>query len=108
MALTGKQKRVLRGIGQLLEPIIHVGKEGVSEVSIAATEDVFRRRELLKIRVLKTAPLITKEAATQLSQATNSEVAGSVGSTFLLYRANKDLKERINLPAAVKVEKAED
>lgn len=99
MALTGKQKRVLRGIGQLLEPIIHIGKEGVSQESIAATEDAFRRRELLKIRVLKNAPLITKEISLQLSQATKSEVAGGVGSTFLLYRENKALKERIKLPA---------
>ena len=98
--LTGKQKRVLRGIGQLLEPIIHIGKDGVSAESISATGDAFRRRELLKVRVLKNAPEAVKETAAQLAAATGSEIAGGVGSTFLLYRANVDLKERIKLPLA--------
>ncbi len=98
MALTGKQKRVLRGIGMLLEPLIHVGKEGVSPESIAATEDVFRRRELIKVRVLKNAPDDTLTIAAQLAEATGSDMAGRVGFTFLLYKPNPALKERIQLP----------
>lgn len=100
MALTGKQKRVLRSIGQLIEAIVHVGKEGVSDDSISATEDAFRRRELIKVRVLKSAPEDTKTTAEQLAQATHCDVAGRVGFTFLLYRANPDVKDRIELPPA--------
>jgi RNA-binding protein len=100
MALSGKQKHVLRGIGQLLDPLVHVGKEGIREEAIAATEDVFRRRELIKVRVLKTAPEETRAIAAQLAEATHSEVAGRVGFTFLLYRANPQLKHRIELPPA--------
>lgn len=100
MALTGKQKRVLRSIGQLLEPIVHVGKEGVSDESIVATEDAFRRRELIKVRVLKTAPDDADTTAGQLAAATGSDVAGRVGFTFLLYKPNPKLKERIELPPA--------
>ena len=100
MALTGKQKSALRSIGQRLEPIVHVGKEGVSQESIAATEGVFRRRELIKVRVLKNAPYTTDMIADQLAEATHSDVAGKVGFTFLLYRPNPELKDRIALPAA--------
>jgi len=100
MALTGKQKRVLRGIGQLLEPVIHVGKEGVSEESVSATQDVFRKRELIKVRVLKNAPDDTLTTAAELAQATGSELVGRVGFTFLLYHPNPELRERIALPPA--------
>lgn len=100
MALTGKQKRILRGIGMLLEPIMHIGKEGVSEEAITSTRDAFHRRELIKVRVLKNAPEETKAVAAALAEATDSEVAGKVGFTFLLYRPNPDLKERIELPQA--------
>lgn len=99
MALTGKQKHVLRGIGQLLDPLVHIGKEGISEDAIAAVEDVFRKRELIKVRVLKTAPDDTKTTAAQLAEATTSDMAGRVGFTFLLYRPNVELKQRIVLPA---------
>lgn len=100
MALTGKQKRVLRSIGQLLEPVIHVGKEGTTEPTVQAVNDAFRRRELIKVRVLKTAPADTKTTAAALAEATHSDVAGGVGFTFLLYRANPELRERIELPPA--------
>ena len=98
MALTGKQKRVLRGIGQLLEPVVHIGKDGVTEANVAATEDAFRTRELIKVRAMKNVPADTDDIAEQVAQATHSEIAGRVGHTFLLYRANPDLPRRITLP----------
>ncbi|MHB9025046.1 MAG: ribosome assembly RNA-binding protein YhbY [Armatimonadota bacterium] len=98
MALTGKQKRVLRSRGQLLEPVVFIGKEGVSEAAVASTEEALHTRELIKVRVLKAAPYGASLSAGQLAEATGGEVAGSVGHTFLLYRANPDAKERIELP----------
>ncbi len=103
MPLTGKQKRVLRSIGQLLEPVVHIGKEGINAESVANIEDVFRRRELIKVRVLKNAPEDADTTAKQLAEATGSDVAGRVGFTFLIYRPNSALKERIELPPATKV-----
>ena len=99
MALTGKQKRVLRGSGQLLEPVVFVGKEGV-DAAIHPTEDAFRTHELIKVRVLRNAPDSTTNIAPELAQRTNSELAGKVGHTFMLYRPNPELKKRIDLPPA--------
>ncbi len=98
MALTGKQKRVLRSIGQLLDPVVFIGKEGVTEANVAATEDAFRTRELIKVRAMKNVPAETDELAAQVAEETHSDVAGRVGHTFLLYRPNPALKERIALP----------
>ena len=98
MALTGKQKRVLRSIGQLLEAVVHIGKEGVTEANVAATEDAFRTRELIKVRAMKSIATATDDIATQVAEATQSDIAGRVGHTFLLYRPNLELKTRIVLP----------
>ena len=43
MALTGKQKRVLRSIGQLLEPVVHIGKEGVTGANSPRRKTPFAR-----------------------------------------------------------------
>jgi len=99
MALTGKQKRVLRGIGQLLEPVVFVGKEG-AESAVAPAEDAFKTRELIKVRVLNTAPENTDATAAALAECTGSELVGRVGHTFLLYRSNPELTHRIELPPA--------
>lgn len=100
MALTGKQKRVLRSIGQLLEPVVFVGKEGVTDGSVAATEDAFRTRELIKVRATRGAPGEADDIAEILSTATRSDIAGRVGHTFLLYRPNPDVRAPITLPPA--------
>ena len=99
MELTGKQKTYLRGRGQLLDPVVHVGKEGVSSECIAVTLDAFRTRELIKVRVLKTAPGTLPDVATQLAEQTDSYMTGKVGYTFLLYKPNPDLRVRLDLPA---------
>ena len=86
-------------MGQTMDPVVFVGKEGV-EPSIAATEEAFRRRELIKVRVMRYAPGETVDIAAALAKATHSEMAGKVGNTFLLYRPNPELRERIELPPA--------
>ena len=96
--LIGKQKRVLRGLGQVLDPVVFIGKEGVSEMNIAAVEAAIKRRELIKVRVQQNAPETTDAIAVRLAEATGSDVAGRVGHTFLLYRPNPALRERITLP----------
>jgi RNA-binding protein len=83
--------------------MVHVGKEGVSAESIAATNDAFNTHELLKVRVLKSAPTDTKTTAAALAEATQSDVAGQVGFTFLIYRPNTELKERIAFPRTTDV-----
>ncbi len=98
MDLTSKQRKHLRGLGQTLEPIMHVGKDGVSDECIAATEETFNRRELIKVRVLKNCPDETADAAAELAEATSSKLISKVGFTFLLYKPNETLKEQIKLP----------
>ncbi len=98
MALTSKQRRVLRGKGQTLDPVVFIGKEGISEAGVASTEDALRWRELIKVRVLTNAPDETAALAARLAEATGSDLVGKVGHTFLLYRANPNVREPIELP----------
>lgn len=98
MALTGKQKRVLRSKGQTMDPVVFIGKDGINEASIAATDDAFHRRELIKVRVMNAVLDPTKDIGLELAAATGSEMAGQVGHTFLLYRVNPEARERIEFP----------
>ena len=98
MELTSKQKKHLRSLGQTLEPIMHIGKDGISEECVAATEETFNRRELIKVRVLKNCPEETADVAAELAEATESNMISKVGFTFLLYKPNITLKEQIKLP----------
>ena len=69
--------------------MIQIGKDGISDNLIATLDDSLRAHELVKLNLLKTAPLSTAEAAAMLAQATDSELVHSIGRTFVLYRRSK-------------------
>ncbi|MFN3653522.1 MAG: YhbY family RNA-binding protein [Armatimonadota bacterium] len=100
MPLSTKQKAYLRSLGQTLRPQLQIGHGGYSEGVRTALEDLLRTRELIKGRILNTSEEEPKELAARLAGEVGAEVAGVVGKTFLLYRPNPQLKERIELPPA--------
>jgi RNA-binding protein len=97
LSLNGKQRRALRALGHHLDPVVNVGKEGVSESLLAALEQALDDHELIKVKVGESSPLDRHEAAEALSSATHSEVAQILGRTILLFRRNPE-KPRIEVP----------
>jgi len=97
MELKGKQKRFLRAMGVTMNPILTIGKDGVSQNTIVQAEGALLARELIKGRVLNTAPEGVEETAQAIADATGSDVVQTVGRNFLLYRPNPE-KPIIELP----------
>ena len=86
--LTSKQRAQLRALANPIETILQVGKSGVGEQLVKQVDDALTARELVKMRVLETAPGAVKEIAAQLAEATHSEVVQTIGTRFVLYRRN--------------------
>jgi RNA-binding protein len=87
--LTGKQKRFLRSMGNEMEPILQIGKSGVTEPVITQTDEALEARELIKGRVLPNSLEDVKGAAQELAERTQSELVQVIGRNFLLYRESK-------------------
>ena len=51
--MTSKQRAYLRGLANTMEPIIHVGKDGVNENMVKQASDALEARELIKGTVLQ-------------------------------------------------------
>ncbi len=86
--LTSKQRAKLRGMANGLETILQVGKGGINENVIKQVNDALFARELIKIRVLENSIYTAKEAAIELSEATDCQVVQVMGSRITLYKAN--------------------
>ena len=86
--LTSKQRAYLRSLANSAETILQVGKEGISENLIKQVDDALTARELIKGKVLETAPGFAREIAAQLAEATGSEVVQVIGMRFVLFRRN--------------------
>lgn len=94
--LTGKQARFLRGLGHGLEPLVSVGKEGVTDTVVASLDVNLVAHELVKVRIGQGCAEDRHEVAEQLAARTGSAVAQVLGRTVLLYRAGEERK--IGLP----------
>lgn len=85
--MTSKERAQWRAKANSLEPVIQLGKEGISENLITQIDDTLDARELIKIRVhLETAPKTPKELANELAQALEAEVIQVIGGIIVLYR----------------------
>ena len=86
--LTSKQRAQLRKLANGLDTIFQVGKDGVSEALVKQVDDALTARELIKLRVLETAPDFAKGTAQELAEAAGADVVQVIGSRFVLYRRN--------------------
>ncbi len=97
--MTSKQRAYLRGLANTLEPILHAGKGGISDAMIKQADDALEARELIKGKVLETAPATAREVAEEIAAKVNAEVVQVIGRTFVLFR-QKEKDSQIKLPRA--------
>lgn len=95
--LTGKQRSYLKGIGNSINSIFQIGKNGINDNFIKQIGDALEAREIVKVNVLKNSFLDVTDAAYEVANSTGSEVVQSIGNKFILYRESKDNK-KIELP----------
>ena len=93
LELSNGQKKILRGKGHHLEPIVFVGKEGLSPALLKSTEAALKTHELIKIKLGQNCPLERHEAAGELARRTGAMLVQLIGRIILLYRTNPDLPQ---------------
>ncbi len=82
--LTGTQRKRLRGLAHHIEPIVHVGHEGVTDAVVAAARSAMLEHELVKVRLHE--PEDKRAMAVDLATRTLAALCGMVGHTVILYK----------------------
>ena len=93
--ITSKQRAYLRGLANTLDPILHVGKDGLNDNLLKQADDALTARELIKGTVLQNCPISAREALDEIAAAVGAEPVQTVGKRFVLYRANPDEPESV-------------
>ena len=98
-SLKSSQRRTLKSLGHHLEPVVYIGKEGLSPMLVKSTEAALKAHELIKIKAGQNCPLDRNAAGRELGELTGAIVVQVIGRMTLLYRANPDLptEKRIHL-----------
>lgn len=94
--LTGKQRSYLKGLANSLEPIMQIGKGGVTDNVLKQIDDALNARELIKIKILNNSMLSAKDTANEIAESIRAEYVQSIGNKFVLYRESKE--KIINIP----------
>lgn len=102
MTLTGKQKAYLRGLGHHLNPVVQVGREGVSAAVVYKVGIELDNHELIKMKVGEGCLDPADEVGAAVAEQAGAELVQVIGRTVLLYRRRKK-EPTIVLPKAAKV-----
>ena len=97
--LTSKQRAYLRSLAVDIDTIVMVGKSGMSPELTKQADDALTARELIKGKVLETAPVSSREA--EIAAEVHADVVQVIGSKFVLYRKNEK-EPKITLPKPAK------
>ena len=89
--LTPKIKRQIKSVLSTENPTVHVGKDGVTVQIIQEVAKQLNAREMIKVKILKTAlhEEETKTIAEKIAEQTESELVDVRGHTFLLFKKKK-------------------
>ena len=91
--MTSQQRTQLRSLAHHLDPVVMIGKSGLTEGVIAATAKALKAHELIKVRFLDHKE--EKDALSeQLATATECAIAGIIGHVVILYKENPDPDKR--------------
>lgn len=96
-ALTGKQRRYLRGLAHDLKPIVLVGQKGVTDTVIENLRAALLAHELVKVKVHEADD--AEAAAEALHTGAKAQLVQHIGKTLLFYKAHPK-KPVIVLPKA--------
>ena len=84
--MKGKDRAALRAAAHHLSATVHVGAQGLTDSVAQSLDDALRTRELVKVKLGRTAAPSAKEAAEQLAERVSAEVIQVIGRTVTLYR----------------------
>ena len=90
--MSSKQRAALRAIAQTIEPVVYIGKEGITDNVVSQVNDALEARELIKCSVQQNSALDEKEACEKLCTIKQAHGISVLGRKFVLYRRAKEQK----------------
>ncbi len=100
--ITSKDRAHLRSLAHDLNPLVHVGMDGVSDGVRDAVDVALTEHELIKVRFGQNYGGDRKEASAALAEAVGADLTQVIGRIAVLFRPRgKDLPNRaqIKLPS---------
>ena len=91
--MTSKQRAKLRSMANTMDPILFVGKDGVTDGTVKEAYDALEARELIKCVVQQNCELTAREAQEELCTRLGADPVQCIGRRFVMYRESRKNKQ---------------
>ncbi|MFP4457369.1 MAG: ribosome assembly RNA-binding protein YhbY [Clostridia bacterium] len=88
--ISSKQRAYLRSLTHNLSPMLHIGKDLISENLIKQADDYLEANELMKVTVMQSVEEEINEIANNLANKVDAEIVQVIGRKFTLYRKSEN------------------
>ena len=92
--LNSLQRSYLKGMAHHLEPMIHIGKNGLTDGTIHAINTALSANELIKIK-FREFKNNKQELADKITIETLSLIVGIIGHTLIIFKQNPNPEKQI-------------
>lgn len=86
MTLNTRQRKQLKALANGLDPMLWIGKNGITDTAVAQADEVLDSHELVKCVVQDSAPVDEREVGSSLAERLHAELVQVIGHRFVLYR----------------------
>ena len=92
--MTSKERSKLMSLAQTLDPVVQVGRGGLTPEIVISADEALAKRELIKINIQKNCLEDHNELARTIAERTHSQLVQIIGNKVVLYRPAQNMKDR--------------
>ena len=92
--MTSKQRAYLKGLAMTMDPILQLGKGGLTPENTAAVDEALAARELIKISVLQNCLEDPRQMAEVLAERTRYQIVQDIDCTYMKKKKIKPIRQK--------------
>ena len=92
--LSSLERKQLRGLAHDLRPLLHVGKDGLSDAVVRQLDQALNAHELVKVKFLASDRDQKRAAGAAIEERLHCEIAGLIGHVAIVFRQHPEAAKR--------------
>lgn len=90
MKLTSKERNFLRRLAHDIEPVVRIGKLGLSEDVLESIRLAINKQELIKVKILQNSnEVITRDFESVIEKYANCVAVYDIGHTMIFFKVKQ-------------------
>lgn len=90
MKLTSKERNFLRKKAHNIDPVVRIGKSGLTDKVLESIKLAIDKQELVKVKILSNSlEEVNKELETEIEKYSKATTVSNIGHTMIFFKENK-------------------